>query len=43
MSCLINGTDLRYVVDDAEALVLTGAAGERDVHTLAESIAAHLA
>lgn len=40
--CLINGTDLRYDVDDAEALVLAVAAGERDAHTLAESIAAHL-
>jgi len=40
--CLINDTDLRYDVDDAEALVLAVAAGERDAHTLAESIAAHL-
>lgn len=40
--CFINGTDLRYDVDDAEALVLAVAAGERDAHTLAESIAAHL-
>lgn len=40
--CLINGTDLRYDVDDAEALVLAVAAGECDAHTLAESIAAHL-
>ena len=40
--CLINGTDLRYDVDDAEALVLAVAAGERDAHTLAESIVAHL-
>lgn len=40
--CLINGTDLRYDVDDAEALVLAVAAGGRDAHTLAESIAAHL-
>jgi death-on-curing protein len=41
--CLLNGTDLRYNVDDAEALVLAIAAGEHDIHTLAESIAAHLA
>ena len=40
--CLINGTDLRYDVDDAEALVLAVAAGGRDAHTLAESIVAHL-
>ena len=40
--CLINGTDLRYDLDDAEALVLAVAAGGRDAHTLAESIVAHL-
>ena len=40
--CLINDTDLRYDVDDAEALVLAVAAGGRDAHTLAESIVAHL-
>jgi death-on-curing protein len=40
--CLLNGNDLRYDVDDAEAFVLSIAAGQRDVTDIATWIAAHL-
>jgi len=40
--CLMNGTDLVYDVDDAEALVLAAARGESDVPILATDIAGHL-
>jgi death on curing protein len=40
--CLLNGRDLHYTVDDAEALVLGVAAGERDVAEIATWIAEHL-
>jgi death-on-curing protein len=40
--CLLNGHDLRYTVDDAEALVLSVAAGETDVPGIAGWIASHL-
>ena len=38
----INGKDLSYDVDDAEAVVLSVAAGEMDVHALADWIGDHL-
>jgi death on curing protein len=38
--CLINGSDLAYAVDNAEAIVVAAAAGELDVPDLAESIRA---
>lgn len=34
--CLLNGKDLAYEIDDAEAVVLAAAAGDRDVAQLAE-------
>ena len=40
--CLMNGTDLRFTVDEAEQLVITVAAGEVDVPAIATTIA-HLA
>ncbi len=40
--CLLNGRDLEYTVDDAEALVLGVATGELDVPLLAASISEHL-
>jgi death-on-curing protein len=40
--CLINGRDIRYDVDDAEAFVLSIAAGQRDVPDIATWIASHL-
>lgn len=40
--CLLNGTDLEYTVDDAEALVLAAARGERDVPDLAADLRRHL-
>jgi death-on-curing protein len=40
--CLLNGYDVRYEVDDAEAVVLDVAAGEMDVPAIAEWITAHL-
>ncbi len=36
--CLLNGRDLAYAVDDAEGAVLRAAAGEFDVHDLAQWI-----
>jgi prophage maintenance system killer protein len=39
---LLNGHDLRYDVDDAEAFVLSIAAGRREVAAIAEWTAAHL-
>ncbi|MHB2022142.1 MAG: type II toxin-antitoxin system death-on-curing family toxin [Mycobacteriales bacterium] len=39
--CLLNGTDLRYGVDEAEAFVLSIAAGESDVPGIADWLAAH--
>lgn len=38
--CLLDGRDLRIPVDDAERLVLAGAAGELDVPDLAKALAA---
>lgn len=40
--CILNGCDLRYTVDDAEALVLGVAAGDLDVPQIAVWIEAHL-
>ena len=40
--CLLNGSDLSYPVDDAEALVLAVAAGTTDVPELAASLAARM-
>ena len=40
--CLLNGRDLRYTVDDAEAFVLAVAAGNLDVAQIADWIATHL-
>lgn len=40
--CLLNGADLRFRVDDAEALVLRVASGDLDVPELAESLETHL-
>lgn len=40
--CLLNGTDLRYSVDDAETVVLAVTAGDLHVQGLAEWIGAHL-
>jgi len=40
--CLLNGHDLVFAVDDAEALVLRVATGELDVPMLAESLGQHL-
>lgn len=39
--CIINGRDLTYSVDEAEALMLAGAAGQLDVPELAGWIRAH--
>lgn len=39
--CLLNGTDLRYTVDEAEAFVLSIAAGDAAVAEIAAWIAAH--
>jgi death-on-curing protein len=41
--CLMNGRDVEYGVDDAEALVVAVAAGEVDIPPLARSIREHLA
>ena len=40
--CLLNGRDLDYAVDEAEALVLAVARGELEVAAIAESINEHL-
>jgi death-on-curing protein len=40
--CLLNGRDLEYTVDDAEAIVLGVATGDLDVPELAASIREHL-
>jgi death-on-curing protein len=40
--CLLNDTDLRFGVDDAEALVLAVARGELDVPQIARVIERHL-
>jgi death on curing protein len=40
--CLLNGRDLAFAVDDAEALVLAVARGELDVADIAASIDEHL-
>lgn len=40
--CILNGRDLSYTVDDAEAFVLAAAAGELDVPEIAAWIANHL-
>jgi death-on-curing protein len=41
--CLVNGTDLRFAVDEAEQLVIAVAAGKLDVPEIATTIARHLA
>jgi death on curing protein len=41
--CLMNGRDLDYSVDDAEALIIAVAEGKLDVATIARSVEAHLA
>lgn len=38
--CLLNGRDLTYTVDEAEALMLAAAAGELDVPQISEWLAA---
>jgi death-on-curing protein len=40
--CLLNGRDIRYDVDDAEAFVLSIAAGQLDVPDVATWIESHL-
>jgi death on curing protein len=40
--CLLNGRDLSFAVDDAEALVVTVARGELEVEEIAVSIEKHL-
>ena len=40
--CLLNGRDLTYEVDDAEAFVVAVAAGEIDLPAAAEWLRAHL-
>lgn len=40
--CLLNGRDLAYAIDDAEAVVIGAAAGDRDVPELAQWIGGHL-
>ncbi len=40
--CLLNGRDLNYTVDEAEALVVAVAAGEIDMAEIAVSLARHL-
>lgn len=40
--CLLNGIDLALDVDEAEALVLSVAAGDLDVPDLAKKLALHL-
>jgi death-on-curing protein len=40
--CLLNGRDLAFTVDDAEALVLGVATGDLDVPMIAASIGDHL-
>jgi death on curing protein len=41
--CLLNGRDLNFNVDEAEALVVAVARGELDVAEIAASIETHLA
>jgi death on curing protein len=40
--CLLNGRDIRYLVDDAETLVLAVAAGELDMPEITAWIDGHL-
>lgn len=40
--CLLNGHDIRYLIDAAEAFVLAVAAGELDVPEMAAWLEAHL-
>jgi len=40
--CLLNGRDVEFGVDDAEALVLSVATGDGDVPDIALAITAHL-
>lgn len=40
--CLLNGRDLMFTVEDAEAMVVAVAAGDLDVPALAERLAQHL-
>ena len=40
--CLLNGRDLAFAVDEAEALVVAVAAGEVDVPMLADALSRHL-
>jgi death-on-curing protein len=39
--CLLNGTDLEYTVDEAEAMVLATAAGVIDVTEITAWVRAH--
>ena len=41
--CLLNGRDLDFTVDDAEALLLAVARGDLEVPEIARAIEAHLA
>jgi death-on-curing protein len=40
--CLLNGRDIEFTVDDAEALVLSVATGDADVPDIARAISEHL-
>ena len=40
--CLLNGRDIAFTVDEAEALVLAVARGEADVPVIARAIGEHL-
>jgi death-on-curing protein len=39
--CILNGRDLTYTVDEAEALMLAAAAGSLDVHDIASWMSLH--
>ena len=40
--CILNGRELTYAVDEAEAMMLAAASGELDVAEIASWLAAHL-
>lgn len=40
--CILNGRDLTYTVDEAEAMMLAAASGELDVAEIASWLTAHL-
>jgi death on curing protein len=42
VSCLLNGCDLTYTVDEAEDLMLSAASGQLDVPEIAAWLTAHL-